>query len=68
MARHKALGRAQPARDNITLWMALKRHTEAQGARGEVLRGRSARAVQPARMQSERSQFARVSLRLRGKL
>jgi hypothetical protein len=27
-----------------TLWMALARPTEAQGARGEVLRGRCARA------------------------
>lgn len=58
MARHKALGRAQPAREDRTLWTGSTRPTEAQGARGEVLRGRSALAVQPARMQSNRSQNA----------
>jgi len=41
MARHRALGRAQPAREDRTLWTGSTRPTEAQGARGEALRGRS---------------------------
>ena len=40
-ARHRALGRAQPAREDRTLWTGSTRPTEAQGARGEALRGRS---------------------------
>jgi hypothetical protein len=40
-ARHTALGRAQPAREDRTLWTGSTRPTEAQGARGEALRGRS---------------------------
>ena len=58
MARHTALGRSQPAREAEPCGQAPTRHTEARGARGEVFCGRSALAVQPARMQSNRSQNA----------